>query len=135
MEFFQNDFPTQKELIYAECAPIASPVRTITKDASADAIAKGDAFAEEIAQRLVSDFEKPGDQMVHVSTFIVMNDTVFVTYYANTKDPAEDPKNQTARFVYAPLNDLENKTFIDLQTTGHTVGGKVIDRVEEDKKS
>ena len=129
MEFFQKDYPTEKELIYAACARIADPVRTITKDASEKAKQKGDAFAAEIAARLVSDFEKAGDQMVHVSTFLVMNDTVFVTYYANTKDPAEDPKNQTARFVYAPIDDLESKIFIDLQTTGHVVGDKVIDRV------
>jgi hypothetical protein len=67
--------------------------------------------------------------MAHVSTFVVADNTVFMTYYANTKEPAEDPKNQTARLVYAPLDDMDNKTFIDLQTTGDTVGGKVIDMV------
>ncbi|MBQ1183372.1 MAG: exo-alpha-sialidase, partial [Clostridia bacterium] len=41
----------------------------------------------------------------------------------------EDPKNQTARLVFAPIDDIDNKTFIDLQTTGDMVGDKVIDMV------
>ena len=52
-----------------------------------------------------------------------------MTYYANTKEPSEDPKNQTARLVYAPIDDIDKKTFIDLQTTGDMVGGKAIDMV------
>ena len=67
--------------------------------------------------------------MAHVSTFLVAGDTVYMTYYANTKEPSEDPKNQTARLVYAPVDDLENKTFLDLQTTGDRVGDKSIDMV------
>jgi hypothetical protein len=54
---------------------------------------------------------------------------VYVSYYANTKDPEEDPKNQTARLAFAPIDDIDNKTFIDLQTTGDTIGGKTIDMV------
>jgi hypothetical protein len=52
-----------------------------------------------------------------------------MTYYANTKEPLEDPQNQTARLVYAPVDDIDNKIFIDLQTAGDTVDGKVIDMV------
>ena len=126
---FTDDIRTGRELIYSPGAPIDCTVRTITDQVSAAALAKGEAFAREIEERHVSDFEKPGDKMAHVSTFVVMGDTVYMTYYANTKEPSEDPKNQTARLVWAPLDDPENKTFLDLQTTGDVVGGHVIDMV------
>ncbi len=126
---FSKDCQTSKELKITEGAPIANVAKTITVDVSEEMIQKGDAFAKEITDCFVSDFEKPGDKMAHVSTFIVVDGMVYMTYYANTKEPSEDPKNQTARLVYAPADDIENKTFIDLQTTGDAVGGKVIDMV------
>lgn len=126
---FYEDFKTSKELKITPGAPISEVGRTITADVYEEAIKKGDAFANEITERFVSDFEKPGDKMAHVSTFIVVDDTVYMTYYANTKEPSEDPKNQTARLVFAPIDDIDNKTFIDLQTTGDMVGDKVIDMV------
>ncbi len=128
-KIFSEDFKTDKELLVSPTQPIESVKRTITTAVSPLAIEKGDAFAQEIEEKFVSDFEKEGDKMAHVSTFIVDGDTVYMTYYANTKEPSEDPKNQTARLVYAPLNDINNKTFIDLQTTGDTVGDKAIDMV------
>ncbi len=126
---FSQDCQTSKELKIIAGAPIADVAKTITIDVSPEAIAKGDAFASEITDRFASNFEKNGDKMAHVSTFIVVDDMIYMTYYANTKEPSEDPKNQTARLVYAPINDINNKTFIDLQTTGNTVGGKIIDMV------
>ena len=126
---FSSDYPTKKPLIISEGAPISDVARRITADADQKAIEKGDAFAREIEDSFISDFEDPADKMAHVSTFLVSGDTVYMTYYANTKEPSEDPENQTARLVYAPINDIDNKIFIDLQTTGDTVGGKVIDMV------
>ena len=96
---------------------------------SEQAIKKGEEFANEIAGNFVSDFEKDGDKMAHVSTFKVIKNVIYMTYYANTKEPSEDPKNQTTRFVYAPIDDVENKVFFDLQTTGDAVGDKIIDMV------
>ena len=122
---FTDDCKTSKELKITEGAPIAE----VTKTIFADETENGKAFANEITDCFISDFEKPGDKMAHVSTFLVVDGTVYMSYYANTKEPSEDPKNQTARLVYAPIDDIENKTFIDLQTTGDTVGGKVIDMV------
>ena len=113
---FSNDCQTSKELKITEGAPIAD-------------IENGKVFANEITDCFVSNFEKPGDKMAHVSTFIVVDSMVYMTYYANTKEPSEDPKNQTARLVYAPIDDIDKKTFIDLQTTGDMVGGKAIDMV------
>lgn len=122
---FSDDCKTSKELKITEGSPIADIVRTI----AAGETENGKDFANEITDCFVSDFEKPGDKMAHVSTFLVVDGTIYMSYYANTKEPSEDPKNQTARLVYAPIDDIENKTFIDLQTTGDTVGGKVIDMV------
>ena len=122
---FTDDCKTSKELKITEGAPIANVMRTI----AAGETENGKSFANEVTDGFVTDFEKPEDQMAHVSTFMVVKDTVYMTYYANTKEPSEDPKNQTARLVYAPLDNVDRKTFIDLQTTGDTVGDKVIDMV------
>ena len=64
--------------------------------------------------------------MVHVSTFTVVNDIIYMTYYANNKTDLEDPHNHTARFVYCPINDLGNKTFVDLQSAGDIFCGRRI---------
>ncbi len=122
---FSDDCKTTKELKITEGAPITDVAKTIV----ASETKNGKAFAKEITDCIVSNFEKPCDKMAHVSTFIVVDGVVYMTYYANTKEPSEDPKNQTARLVYASLDDIDNKTFVDLQTTGDTVGGKVIDMV------
>jgi hypothetical protein len=128
-KIFSEDVKTTKELMITESRPIENVAKTLTADVSAQVLEKGERFAEEISDLFVSDFEKPGDKMAHVSTFIVLDGTVYMTYYANAKEPSEDPKNQTARLVYASTGDVENKTFIDLQTTGDTIGGKTIDMV------
>ena len=122
---FSKDYQTSKELKITDGAPIADVKKTIT----AGETKNSDAFAKEITDCFVGDFEKTGDKMAHVSTFIVADNIVYMTYYANTKEPSEDPKNQTARLVFAPIDDIENKTFINLQTTGDMVSGKVIDMV------
>lgn len=126
---FSEDFKTDKQLIITPGAPIEKVARLITSDASEEVVEKGDAFATEITERFVSDFKKEGDKMVHVSTFIVIDDTVYMSYYANEKNPDENPQFQTARLVYAPVDDVENKTYIDLQTIGDVVDGKSIDMV------
>ena len=129
MSIFNKDFLTTKELKITAGAPIEDVARTIRSDTSIEARKKGESFSTEITERFVSDFNKSEDKMAHVSTFIVVGDTVYMTYYANTKEPSEDPKNQTARLVYAKINDINNKTYIDLQTTGNKVGDKTIDMV------
>ena len=126
---FSLDIVPENPLVETEGRPIADVARTITSEVSEKAVKKGDAFAKEIADSFVADFEKMGDKMAHVSTFIVIDGYGYMNYYANTKEPSEDPKNQTARLVYAPVDDIENKTFIDLQTTGDKVSDKTIDMV------
>ena len=92
-----EDCISEKELIYTPGAPIEAPAKRISADVDGEALEKGERFAREIKERFVAGFEKPGDQMVHVSTFAVIGETVYVTYYANVNDPAEDPTRQTAR--------------------------------------
>ena len=128
-KIFSENIATDKELVISKGAPIKDVARTITDEVTEEAVKKGDAFAKEIADRFVSDFEKTEDKMAHVSTFMVIDGYVYMSYYANTKEPSEDPKNQTARLVYAPVDDIDNKTFIDLQTTGDIIGDKTIDMV------
>ena len=129
MGVFADDIPSQKERILLEGRPIENAAGTISANVNGAPIQKGKQFAEEISTNFISDFEKSIDQMAHVSTFAVIDGFIYMTYYANTKEPSEDPESQTARLVYAPVDDVENKTFLDLQTTGDVVGGKVIDMV------
>lgn len=130
MSIFSNDCITEKELIITPGAPIENPVRVIkANEVVEEAIKKGDAFAQEIEDRFVANFEREGDKMAHVSTFVVIGDTVYMSYYANMKEPSEDPKDQTARLAYAKLDTPTDITFFDLQTTGDKVGDRVIDRV------
>ncbi len=143
---FSEDCPATKELITDPGVPIApagavvTAAATIPAAVSDEAKRKGEAFAAEITRRYVADFEKTAEQafegkvdakdrMAHVSTFVVAKGTVYMSYYANTKEPAEDPTSQTARLVYAPLDNIDDKTFIDLQRIGDVVGGKTIELV------
>ncbi len=126
---FTPDCPVTKTMPLIDGAPIPSPAAVITDQASEEAVRKGDAFAQEIAQRYVSDFEKEGDRMVHVSTFVVVDDTIYMSYYANIKEPEEEPTSQTARLAYCKLDDLDNKVILDMQAAGDLFDGKPVERV------
>lgn len=124
---FSEDVKTNKELVITPGRPIAESYKLRFDRAFAEKL--GDGFAHEIEDNFVSDFEKDGDKMAHVSTFIVVDGTIYMTYYANTKEPSENPENQTARLAWASVNDIDNKSFIDIQTIGDVVDGKHIDMV------
>lgn len=94
-------------------------------DDTMTAFANGIKFSEEL-QNPITDFKKDGDLMVHVSSFCIINDIVYVTYYANTVSAAENPAQHTARFVYCPLNNVGNKTFVDLCNVGDIINGKTV---------
>ena len=126
---FSNDVVPSKELIISPCVPIEDVSKRISLDVSESAMNKGKAFADEIESGFVSDFERDIDKMAHVSTFITVGNYVYMSYYANTKEPSEDPTNQTARLVYAPLDNIDDKTFIDIQTIGDTVDGRAVEMV------
>ncbi|SDN13152.1 hypothetical protein [Limosilactobacillus mucosae] len=77
----------------------------------------------------LADFAKAGDKMVHVSTFYKVGDTLYMSYYANTRTTAEDPTQHTARLVYAPFNDLSQQTYIDVADIGQEYNGQTIDAI------
>lgn len=128
-ELFSKDIFTTFPLLTAEGKPILTKSATLCYPTTAEMTAKGDAFAQEIEDGFISDFEKPNDKMAHVSTFAVIDDTIYMTYYANTVTPDENPLNQTARLVYAPSSCIEDKTFLDIQSTGDTLDGKTVEMV------
>lgn len=137
---YSPDHPTAKEPIVIPGQPITDPAKVISDEASVEALAKGKAFAQEIEDRFVSDFEKTEalqqsgkvaerDFMVHVSTFVFTRDTIYMSYYANTKEHKEDPNNQTARLVYCPISNPSDKVFLDMQTVGDDCYGKVVEKL------
>lgn len=130
---FSEDFKSSKTPINVENKPIVNSVGKITADM--EPYSKD--FAQEIEDCFVADFEKSEellkagktteqDFMCHVSTFKVVDDTIYMTYYANTHDGEEDPNYQTARLVYCHKNDTQNKTFLDIQTVGDECYGKKV---------
>ena len=127
---FSPDTPTDKPEIHVEGVEITAPARRYEpSEVAPAAFARGDEFAAEIEARFVADFEKEGDQMVHVSTFALIGGVIYMTYYANTHSAAEDPNHQTARLVTCPENDPENKTFYDIQSVGDTCSGERVNLV------
>lgn len=126
---FTPDVPTSKTPIRIEKLPIENPAAVLTVDVSETARQLGKEFSAEVGANIVTDFEKTEalfragkvdviDRMVHVSTFVFTGGNLYMTYYANTKAAAEDPNFQTARFVYCPVDEPENKTFLDVQSVG-----------------
>ena len=77
----------------------------------------------------LADFAKAGDKMVHVSTFYKVGDTLYMSYYANTRTNAEDPTKHTARLVYAPFDNLSQQTYIDVADIGQEYNGQTIDAI------
>ena len=126
---FTENFPAGKEAIMIPKAKIETPLQVLDTNVPPECVEKGKRFADETDKNYITDFEKPEDRMVHVSTFLVQDNKIYMTYYANTKDPSENPENQTARFAYCDINDTENKVFFDIQTIGDVCGGKVINCV------
>lgn len=135
---FTPDQPFSGEERINPHVAIENPAAIISDEVSPEAVAKGNAFAQEIEDRFVSDFEKTEallqagkvdetDKMVHVSTFVFAKGMIYMSYYANTKEPKEDPDNQAARFVYCPIDNPDDKTFVNVQAVGDDCyGGKVI---------
>lgn len=96
-----------------------------TADMTLSTFVNGKKFSDEL-QSPIADFGKPGDYFMHVPTHKIINDVVYMTYYANTRSGNEEPSEMTARFVYAPLSDLANKTYIDLQDVGDMYDGMTV---------
>ena len=137
---FSDDFVSKKELTITDNLQIEDFAAIIDDKAGETELEKGKMFADEVKKGFISDFEKSKelfdkglvnetDHMAHVSTFIRTHGYIFVTYYANTHEAAEDPNFQTARLVYCPCDDIENKTYLDIQSAGDDCYGKKITKV------
>ena len=94
------------------------------------AMIRGVKFADEI-KAPIADFIKDGDLMVHVSTFCIINDVAYATYFVSTRGTREWPGEHTARFAYCPLSDPDNKTHIDLCDIGDVVDGKKVTAIND----
>lgn len=127
--FFSEDFGTKKQHTVIENKPVAESSAILSSDVSAEIKAKGDAFADEIRDTFITNLEKESDRMAHVSTFMVIDGIVYSSYYANTETQYEDPTKQTARLTYFPLDNVENKTHLDMQTVGDTCLGREVELV------
>ena len=121
---FTPDVFTDKELIYAPAGAIGNPAAVPVPDQAA--LKRGEVFSDAVEKGFVSDFEKDGDKMVHVSTFTFMKGCIFMTYYANTMGAEEDPLYQRARLVYCKKDDTAHKTFLDVQAVGDECGGGTV---------
>ena len=137
---FSKDFVTKKEAKIIPGSRISEWDKIISAEATPEQLFKGEMFAQEIFNSYITDFEKTKklygcgkvdaiDTMVHVSTFLYVGDTLYMTYYANTETTAEDPNHIKARLVYCPKDDVDNKTFIDLQAVGDDCYGQKVDLV------
>ena len=128
---FSPDHKTEKPYIRIDGQEILSPAAVIrASDASAEALSRGEAFAAEIEARFIADFENSvTDKMVHVSTFMVIDGIIYMTYYANTQTAAENPEHQTARLVHCPADNPADMTFLDIQTVGDLCSGERVNLV------
>lgn len=129
MSIFSNDIKTDKEIKIIEGGEIKEYSKIISSKVSKEMEDKGEEFAKAVDEGFYSDFEKEGDKMAHVSTFCVLDEIVYMTYYANVKEASEDPNNQTARLVYCPIENPDDKTFIDVQSVGDTCSGERVNLV------
>jgi hypothetical protein len=80
-----------------------------TADEEIEAYINGLKFRKELMNH-VADLKKEGDKMVHVSTFCIINDVLYATYYVNTINYGETPSEHTARFVICPLNTISDSS-------------------------
>ena len=127
--YFTEDNQTDKALINIEAGVIEEYSAVLSPKDCPEALTVGDKFSEEIRNNIVADFEKPCDQMCHVSTFVYAKGNIYMSYYANTDTGAEDPNFQVARLAYCPENDTSKMTYLDIQKVGDKVSGNIIDRV------
>ena len=110
-------------------SPIEDYAALISTEVPDYVVSNGDKFADEIAENIITDFIKEGDLMVHVSSFAIINDVIYMTFYANPAGDKEEPDHQTARLAYCSVNDVNNKVYIDLQTAGDKYKDKTVDAV------
>ncbi len=127
---FTDDITTEKPHKQYNPIPVSNYSKIIEADTALNNAPNALAFAQDVNSNKYADFEKEGiDQMCHVSTFLVKNGKVYVSYYANTSNGNEDPNFQVARLAYCPENEPENKKIIDIQAAGDELSGRKVNSV------
>lgn len=127
-DIFKPDITTDSNpIVYPRVKMDKTNYRVI--EAIVDNSEKARLFSDEINESVIGDFEKSGDKMCHVSTFCYVDDIIYVSYYANTSSDEENPDFQTARLAYAPINDINNKTVIDIMSVGDDLSGHKVIKV------
>ena len=130
---FRQDMPCTLPHIITEGKTVTDFAAVLSADVSEEVRRRGEAFADEIERRHFADFERSWgdapDKMVHVSTFCVIDGTVYMTYYENTETASEDPNHQTARIAYCPADDPSDMTVLDVQSVGDEMEGRRVSLV------
>ncbi len=111
---------------YIEGGPITNAVGLLNPNENDLAKTLGDTFAAELKANIIGDFEKDGDKMVHVSSFTIIDDVVYMTYYANTATAAESAAHQEARLAYCPIDDPDDLTVLTVQKVGDKIEGQEV---------
>jgi len=99
--------------------------------------ALGDRCAAEVKENILADFERSPaycqrngeenpDMMVHVSTYVILDGMIYMTYYANNGTVHEDPRFQAARLAFCPVDHPEEMTVVELQRVGDVLDGREI---------
>lgn len=97
----------------------------------------GDKCAADVVLNRIADFERTPeycakhgedspDLMVHVSSFVIIDGIIYMTYYANIDTDAEDHRRQQARLAFCPEDNPEDMTVVELQRVGDTLDGRKI---------
>ena len=137
---YAPDFYTENEPKITPTLPIQNYAGMIRPQKDMKARELGDKCVQEVIQNKIADFERneaycarhgedAPDLMVHVSTFIILNGMIYMTYYANTGNEREDPHFQMSRLAFCPENDPEDITIVNLQHAGDMLDGREVDCV------
>ncbi len=127
MSIFTEDIQSANEVTIYGKVPVSKFSKKIEADTQLNSAKIALDFSQEINTNIFADFERGGvDQMCHVSTFIATDDMVYMTYYANTQNPQENPHFQEARFAYCPKEHPENMTIVDIQSAGESLDGRKV---------
>lgn len=131
VNIFSENAPCDREIFIEDKLPIESPAAVIDlEDYGEEAKRLGEIFSKDVTEGFISDFERTSldrpDLMAHVSTFCLLKGYIYVTYYANVNEYAEDAKNQMARLAYCPVDNPSDMTFVDIQSVGDTLCGKPV---------
>ncbi len=131
---FAADTPAAFTPAIVPNVPVNGYAAFIRPSDNAAARALGDACAREVTDNFIADFERTPewcrkhgeenpDLMVHVSTYIILDGMIYMTYYANNGTVHEDPKCQAARLAFCPEDHPDDLTIVELQKVGDMLDG------------